>query len=64
MANYIGYDSKIDIEQVDWSAITTDLVKGIKTEDERRVKKKGDIQKASDDLITDTLLSNCINTNF
>jgi len=53
MANYIGYDSKIDIEQVDWSAITTDLVKGIKTEDERRVKKKGEIQKASDDLITE-----------
>ena len=53
MANYIGYDSKIDVEQVDWSAITTDLVKGIKTEDERRVKKKGEIQKASDDLITE-----------
>ena len=53
MANYIGYDSKIGVEQVDWSAITTDLIDGIKKEDERRVKKKGEIQKASDDLITE-----------
>jgi len=53
MANYIGYADKEGIEQVDWSAITTDLIDGIKKEDERRVKKKGEIQKASDDLITE-----------
>ena len=53
MANYIGYADKEGIEQVDWSAITTDLIDGIKKEDERRVQKKADIEKGTTDLITE-----------
>ena len=53
MANYIGYDPEIGVEQVDWGTITSDLVDGIKKEDERRVQKKADIQKGTDDLITE-----------
>jgi hypothetical protein len=53
MANYIGYDPEIGVEQVDWGTITSDLVDGIKKEDERRVQKKADIEKGTTDLITE-----------
>ncbi len=53
MANYIGYDPETGVEQVDWGTITSDLVDGIKKEDERRVQKKADIEKGTTDLITE-----------
>lgn len=53
MANYIGYDPEIGVEQVDWGTITSDLVDGIKKEDERRVQKKAEIEKGTTDLITE-----------
>ena len=53
MANYIGYDPEIEVEQVDWGTITSDLVDGIKKEDERRVQKKAEIEKGTTDLITE-----------